>query len=133
MIRAVLFDAGGVLFLNQDGEAVVNNSVIDFISKNKASYDFGILSSTTLPLQNTLEACGIASLFRLVETTGKSKIKKDTAQFFIAALRTINLQPHEAVMIDNDTDFIAAAQVAGLHTIQYSVNTDLDTAVKSIL
>lgn len=133
MIKAIFFDAGGVLILNNRGEAMINKAVIDFINTHKSEFIFGVLSSTSLPLQNILESYKIGSLFTIVQTSGESKEDKDDKKFFTKAVARVGIEPHEAIMVDNDADFVAAAQRAGLQTVLYAVDIDLENAVNKII
>lgn len=45
----------------------------------------------------------------------------------------MGLRPQEAIMVDNDADFIAAAKEAGLETIYYTVGLDLADVVKKLV
>ena len=132
MIKAVFFDAGGVLFLNNNGFAVVNEEVINFIKTSKDTYIFGVLSSTEFDLTDIVASYELGDVFKIVQTPGESGIQKDTPEFFAMAVETAKIRPDEAIMVDNDANFIKAAKTAGLFTIEYTPGTDLESAIKSL-
>jgi FMN phosphatase YigB (HAD superfamily) len=129
MIKAIFFDAGGVLFLNKDGVGVINDSIMKFIGDSGAQYIFGILSSTDLPLRQIASSYKVDDYFRIIQTSGESHLKKDSPEFFTSAVDKLQIQPSESIMVDNDDDFLEAAQNAGLLTIKYTKDTNLTDEV----
>lgn len=128
MIKAIFFDVGGVLFLNNNGHGYLNESIIAFMTHHK-NYLYGILSSTDIDLTPTIEQFHLEEYFSIVQTTGKVGIEKDSPDFFAYAANKIGLVPNQIIMVDNDTNFLEAAKKAGLHTILYDKTLDLELAV----
>lgn len=131
-VKAIFFDAGGVLFLNNNGRGFVNPAVFEFIKQNRQDYVFGLLSSTDMDMRPALIEFGMADFFDLVQTTGALGIGKDRPEFFRHAIEQVRIEPQEAVMIDNDRDFIAAARAAGLLTVLYTLEVNIAEAVESL-
>lgn len=131
MIKAIFFDVGGVLFLNDNGRGYLNESIVEFI-KNHGEFVYGILSSTDLDPTPTLQQFMLQSYFSLVQTTGKVGIAKDSPDFFIRAAKAIGLPPDEIIMVDNDEPFLEAAKLAGMHIIAYEKSLNLEIAVSSL-
>ncbi len=88
MIRAIFFDAGGVLFLNCGDRGVVNEDIVAFITSNSTKYIYGVLSSTDLPVENALDQFELTGYFKLVQTTGNIGIAKDNPDFQNSCLFT---------------------------------------------
>ena len=133
MIKAIFFDAGGVLFLNKNGVAAVNEKIVSFIKMNQGRYILGILSSTNLPLNDIVASYKLDDYFDIIQTSGESKLKKDIPEFFAKAVKKVGVHPKEAVMVDNDADFIDAAKNAGLQTIYYSTDIDLVVCISNLV
>lgn len=133
MIKAICFDAGGVLFLNENGYAVVNKSIISFIEANKDKYILGVLSSTKLPLRDILSSYKLDKYFQYIQTAGEYGMTKDHSEFFSEAIRKLGIKSDEAILIDNDVDFLKAADAAGLRTISYQPDIDIEAAFAKVI
>lgn len=132
MIKAIFFDVGGVLFLNKNGRGVLNEAVVQFMRQSGDKYLYGLLSSTNLELQPTLDEFNLQSYFGLIQTSGAVGIEKDDPRFFNLAVEALDISSNQAVMVDNDQDFLRAAGSAGLRTIYYTPKTDLFGEVESL-
>ena len=124
MIKAILVDAGGVLYLNDSGKGYINPSLLEFIKSNKNRYLFGVISQTDLDLKNVLERNGVISLFKLVLTSGETGMHKGDTEIYKKALAILNLKPEEVIFIDNQNTYREAASSLGIKTILYDGNRE---------
>ena len=81
-------------------------------------YELGIIANQLDGLKERLESFGILKYFKYVISSWDVKVMKPDIRIFEYALKTVNCQPQEAVMIgdriDNDT---APAQSLGMKTV----------------
>lgn len=120
-IKAILIDAGGVLYLKDDhGRAYLNPQLFDFIKKNQAKYVFGVISDALHDLESILKHDGIRDLFQVVVTSGLTGLDKSQPQIYQLTLEQLELQAEEVLLIDNLPEYIDAARRVGLGTILYS-------------
>ena len=83
MIKAILVDAGGVLFLrDKNGMGYVNQTLINFIKDNRDSFKFGVISTTSYDLEEILEKNGTRDLFDIVITSGKTGLDKNEVEIY---------------------------------------------------
>ncbi len=125
MIKAILVDAGGVLYLNNNGVGYINPPLLDFIKSNQEKYIFGVISTTDYNLDDILKKDGINTLFKIVLTSGTTGLKKDEVSIYNQVLYDLALQLEEVVFIDNEQSYIKAASSLGINTIFYDGNFDL--------
>ncbi|MDO8728280.1 MAG: HAD-IA family hydrolase [bacterium] len=120
MIKVILLDAGGVLYLNKRGKGVINRPLLDFIERNQGKYTFGIISTTQYNLEKILEQDKVRQLFSIVLTTGKEKLDKDSPEIFYLALEKLHISVEEVIFIDNSEEYVQVAKKAGIKSILYT-------------
>lgn len=125
MIRAILVDAGGVLYLNNKGMGYVNSALLEFIKSNQEKYIFGVISTTEYDLKEILKKDEIDILFKVVLTSGETRLDKTEAGIYEEALFIIDLKPEEVIFIDNDESYLKVASSLGIKTIFYDGDFDL--------
>lgn len=125
MIKAILLDAGGVLFLNNKGVGYVNPPLIKFIEENQDKYIFGIISTTEYDLNDILKKDKIDRLFKLVLTSGETGLDKTDERIYKMAIDILKLDPEEIIFIDNQQDYINPARMLGINTILYLEDFEL--------
>lgn len=130
MIKAILLDAGGVLYLNKDGKGYINPPLLEFIQRNQGRYLFGVISTTAFDLKNILTQHNIRHLFNIVLTTGKENLDKANPEIYQLALKQLNILPEEAVFIDNDEEYAQAAEKAGIKSILYTTFENLENHLR---
>lgn len=119
MIKAILIDAGGVLYLNHEGIGFVNTPFVKFICDNQQHYSFGIISTTNYDLKTILEKDNIRNLFKFILTSGETGLDKAESLIYKKALLLLEIIPEEAIFIDNDEEYIKTANTVGIKTILY--------------
>jgi len=120
MIKVILLDAGGVLYLNKRGKGVINQPLLDFIERNQGKYTFGIISTTQYNLEKILEQDQIKQLFSIVLTTGKEKLSKDSPEIYQLALERLQVSANEVIFIDNSEEYVQVAKKTGIKSILYT-------------
>ena len=124
MIKAIIVDAGSVLYLNNNGMGYVNPDLFEYIKSKQGEYIFGVISDTSLDLEDVMKKNGIDIFFNLVLTSGKTGLRKDEPAIYKMALDIINLKPVEVVYVDDTPAFVAAAASLGINTVLYNGNSD---------
>ena|SRR3989344_1807677 len=124
MIKAILFDAGGVLYLNKEGNGYANAPLVDFIKTHRDQFKFGVISDTKYDLKKLLKDDGIFDLFELVLTSGNTDLEKSNPKIYTEVAEQLGFSPQEILLIDNTKDFTDAAHEAGLKVILYTGVTD---------
>jgi putative hydrolase of the HAD superfamily len=119
MVKAILFDAGGVIYLNRDGIGYLNQPLIEFIRSNQDKYRFGIISTTNYDLKTILKKDGIDSLFSLVLTSGETGMDKVNVAIYEKAINLLGMKPKEIIFVDNSEEYVNAAKSAGITSILY--------------
>lgn len=119
MIKAIIIDAGGVLYLNHQGKGYLNEPLLEFIRTYQGHYRFGIISTTEYDLKAILEKDSISNLFNVILTSGETGLSKAKPLIYQQALILLGTTPEEAVFIDNDEIYIKTADSVGIRTILY--------------
>jgi|SRR3989344_2557 len=119
LIKAILLDAGGVLYLNKEGNGYINAPLVDFVKDHRDQYKFGVISDTKYDLRKILKDDGISEVFDLVLTGEDTGREKTDPKIYTEAVEQLGFKPQEVLLIDNDKEFIEAAGKAGLKTILY--------------
>jgi FMN phosphatase YigB (HAD superfamily) len=132
MIKIILLDAGGVLYLNKDGKGYINPPLLSFIQQNQGRYIFGVISTTQYDLNDILTKDNIRQLFAIVLTTGKENLDKSEPEIYRLALKRLNASAEEAVFIDNSEEYVQAAEKAGLIAILYTAFEKLGDQLQAL-
>ena len=119
-IKAILIDAGGVLYLNNQGAGFLNTELVEFIRAYQKRYRFGIISTTNYDLDAILKKDGIRELFNIVLTSGATNFDKTEVGIYKYAISLLGVEPEEAVFIDNENIYTETANSIGIKTILYS-------------
>lgn len=130
MIKAIIVDAGGVLYLNRAGIGFVNTPLIEFIRANQGRFSFGIISTTTYDLKTILEKDNIRDLFKVILTSGETGFDKAETFIYKKSLVLLKTTPEETIFIDNDEEYVKAADTIGIKTILY---TNFETCKKQLV
>ena len=120
IIKAIIFDAGGVLYLNDKGRGFLNKPLAEFIHDNQEHYRFGIISTTNYDLKTILEKDGIRDLFDVILTSGETGLNKTESLIYKQTLDLLETTPEETIFIDNDEEYIKTADDIGIRTILYT-------------
>ncbi|MDO8676650.1 MAG: HAD-IA family hydrolase [Candidatus Azambacteria bacterium] len=119
MIKAIIIDAGGVLYLNHQGKGYLNEPLLEFMRAHQGHYRFGIISTTDYDLKAILEKDSIGNLFNVILTSGETGLSKAEPLIYQQALSSLGTIPEETIFIDNDEVYIKTAGSVGIKTILY--------------
>ncbi len=118
MIKAVIFDLIGVLFLSgpvSEGGVAVENA--ELVEKLRGKYRLGILSNTS-----SRQARKLGDLYDafdavvLSEEVGTSKPKKEAYE---RVLSDLGVSPEEAIFIDDSLENVKGAERLGMKSVLY--------------
>jgi len=132
LIKTILLDAGGVLYLNNGGKGYVNPPLLRFIQKNQDRYIFGVISMTQYDLENILAQDNIRQLFDIVLTTGKENLDKTNPEIYQLALKQLHSSAEEAIFIDNYEEYVQVAEKAGIKSILYTTFEKLESRLRAL-
>jgi HAD superfamily hydrolase (TIGR01549 family) len=98
----------------------VNWKLLDYIRGLHPRYKVGLLSNAWDDLRQTMhERWNIDGLFDELIISAEVKITKPDPRIFHLAVERLQVQPAEAVFIDDIAENVEAARKEGLHGIQY--------------
>ena len=111
----------------------LDQTLIELIQRSRAGgYAVALLSNDSPALLTKLYQLGIGSLFDPLIISGEIGVMKPAAEAYQIVLRALGISPQEAVFIDDLRTNIDAAAALGLHTIHYTPQTDLETALATL-
>lgn len=73
----------------------------------------GIISDTTLSLQNSLEALGLKEYIDCYTSSKQVGVMKPDPKIYLAALQKLNLKPEECIYVDDYIDEVYGAEKLG--------------------
>lgn len=104
------------LFFSGDS---LDKSLIRYIRQLKPSHKTGIISNAWSQLDDLLREWGIEDAFDVVIGSGDVGIMKPDPRIYQMALEGLDIQPQQAVFIDDFIENIRGAQALGIHTIHF--------------
>lgn len=118
MTKTILVDLGGTLILNQNNQAVLNKNLFELLKKYQSIITMIILSDTTYDVTQILNDFNITKTFTpLVITKYLYPINKRDPETYLFACKKAGISPADCLLIDNESDFIKAANDAGIKSI----------------
>jgi len=94
--------------------------MLDLASAVKAKgYTVGLLSNAEMAAMHFFYEQGYGAIFDAAVFSCAEGTRKPEQRIYEIALERLGVEPHEAVFIDDRTDFIAGAQQLGIHTIRF--------------
>jgi HAD superfamily hydrolase (TIGR01509 family) len=121
-MKAIIFDFFGVIctYVGFDNVVILNRELLDKISKLKPDYKMAILSNASQEfIEKALEQNGVRNLFDVVVTSSKTGFVKPQPEIFEHTLNELQVQPEEALFIDDSSSNVTAAKEMGLNAISY--------------
>ncbi len=108
-------------FLDQYWSAdEVNWGLLEFIRSLRPRYKVGLLSNAWDDLRQTMhQRWDIDGLFDVMVISAEVKLVKPDPRIFHLAVQRLQVQPGEAVFVDDIAENVAAARKEGLSAIQY--------------
>lgn len=119
--RAIVFDMYGVVYGH-----TFNVELIEVIRQLKQSYKVGLLSNISRDrLDGLLEEGGITGLFDVALASSETAYVKPRPELFERICEMLDVEPQEAVFIDDSADNVAGAEAMGMRAHQFYGNEAL--------
>lgn len=128
-MKTIFVDLGGTLFQNKDGQAALNQALFNILAKHKQKFHLAILSDTSYDVTTPLSDMGITNTFNsLIITKHSYPIDKNDPATYLFACKTAGVKTEDSLLIDNEPEFIFAAEKAGFKTLLPS-DSDLENKI----
>jgi len=119
-------------FWSVDG---LNTVFVNYLRSERSRYHIGLLSNAADDLRGMLiDRWKIADMFDDMIISAEVHLVKPDGRIYHLACSRLNVQPDEAVFIDDMPENVEGARAAGLSAIQYRTNeqvfADLDQILK---
>ncbi len=99
---------------------VLNIQLVDLIRSLRERYKIGLLSNAWSNMRQVLdERFHVVDLFDELIISAEVELAKPDPRIYRLAVQRLNVQPSEAVFIDDVLKNVEAARQEGLHAIQY--------------
>lgn len=124
MIRALIFDYYGVV--RPDGfrmPAYRNDAaLLQYMLDLRQQYKIGLLSNaeSSARLSVLFEPYILHDYFDAVLASGDTDYAKPDAQMYRLMAERLGVQPAECLMIDDNPDYAAGVEAAGMQPVQYT-------------
>lgn len=117
-MKTIFVDLGGTFILNNNGQAILNQELFNTLKKYKDHLNLVILSDTEYDVTQILNDFSITELFHpLVITKHLYPINKRDPETYLFACKKAGVLPADCLLIDNEPDFILAANQANVTTL----------------
>ena len=98
----------------------LDSQLLDYIRGLRPAYKTGIISNGMSGTRSMLEGpWGMAPLFDVVVISGEAGIMKPDPRIYLLALQRLEVQPEQAVFIDDFAHNIAGAEAIGMRGIHF--------------
>ncbi len=112
----------------------LNTELVDYLRSRRSRFRIGLLSNAADDLRSKLiDLWKIADLFDHMVISAEVHQAKPDARIYRLACARLDVQPGEAIFIDDMPENVEGARLAGLHPIQYRSNEQLIAEIKKIL
>jgi epoxide hydrolase-like predicted phosphatase len=105
------------------GGDVLDIQLVDFIRSIQLHYKIGIISNAWQGIAGSLVEWGIDDAFEMVVGSGDVGIMKPDPRIYQIALERLNVEPHEAVFVDDFIENIHGARQLGIHAVHFRDRT----------
>jgi len=114
-------------------DEAINEDVLELIRGLYGRYKLAVLSNSPPDLSRWLSEWNMLHLFDVVFCSGDEGIVKPEPAAFKTTLDRLEVQPGEAVFIDDTDEHVNTAQSLGLHAILFTTAHALADELKEIL
>ena len=104
-------------------DEAINKEVLNLIRRLKGQYKLAVLSNSPPGLEKWLAEWHMLDLFDVVLCSGDEGVVKPNPVAFERTLKRLDVEPHEAVFIDDVGENVEAAHELGIHGI-FFVNSE---------
>lgn len=135
MIKAIIFDFFGVLAGSHFLPGYLNTELYEYIRKElKPHYKIGLLSNTSRETVSSKPFEGDAfALFDAVVLSAEVYLAKPDPDIFVLACERLDVDPSEAVFIDDSEYNLTGATAIGMQTILFEDIESFKAGLKRVL
>lgn len=119
------------IVIGTDSANSKNSELLNYISQLKKDYKIGLLSNIASNwIRDTFLDANEVILFDNIVLSYEVHMTKPDPRIFVLTCKKLEVEPNEAVMVDDIETYCAAAKDIGMHAIQYkdfeSMKKDLE-------
>ncbi len=112
----------------------IDESLLTFIRKLKHSYRTGMITNAWPDIRHWIEnEWKIANAFDHILISAEVGITKPDPEIYALSLQSLNVQPDEAIFIDDFIENIEGAKAVGMHVIQFQNHEQVKVELKETL
>jgi len=115
------------------GDEALNEGVMALIRRLRGQYKLAILSNSPPRLSDWLEDWDIRHLFDVVVCSGDEGVAKPDPAIFRRALARLEVEPQQAVFIDDTPGHVEAARSLGLYALHFTSARALEKELDDLL
>lgn len=134
MIKAIIFDFFGVVFIRKKWDWKVDDELMGLVAALSERYRIGLLSnSSQASAKSILEAAGRIELFDEIIISSEVGFSKPQIEIFELALKRLGTKPEETVFVDDNPIHVEAAKSIGIISILYQNPAALKSELAKVL
>ena len=115
------------------GGDVLDTDLVDFIRSLKARFKIGIISNAWSQIEEALVEWGISDAFEVVVGSGDVGIMKPDPRIFQIALERLDVEPSEAVFVDDFIQNVSGAKALGIAAIHFQSREQVIRELEQLL
>ena len=104
-------------FFAEDG---IDTDLLAYIDRLRSGYRLGLLSNATAGARRFFKESGIADHFDAITVSGEEGVMKPDERIYRIALARLNVEPSEAVFVDDFSENIIAARDLGMAAVHFT-------------
>ena len=104
-------------FFAEDG---IDTDLLAHIDRLRLGYQVGLLSNATTSARRFFKESGIAAHFDSITISGEEGVMKPDERIYRIALARLNVEPNEAVFVDDFSENIVAARDLGMAAVHFT-------------
>jgi len=113
---------------------LLNGELISLIVELKKQYKIALLSNFTYPwISELLKEHHLQEYFDEMLISSEEKMIKPDPQFFYKMLEALNIEPNEAVFLDDKPSNVEGAKKLGIHAFLFTTNEQFKSDLQNIL
>jgi putative hydrolase of the HAD superfamily len=98
----------------------VNEPLVNYLRSVRPRYQTALLSNTPSGMRVLLaERCALDRVFDALLISAETGVLKPEPESFLLALRCLQVEPGEAVFLDDEERFVAGARAIGMRAVRY--------------
>ncbi len=98
-------------FFAEDG---IDTDLLAYIDRVRTEYQAGLLSNATSSARRFFKESGIAAHFDAITISGEEGVMKPDERIYRIALARLNVEPNEAIFVDDFSENVVAARALGM-------------------